>query len=158
MNLGVLLADRATDASTVWSDTQSKAAPLWAWTIRGPEAISTGHRGEPEIQSLAMECAGDNESFPNLVDCIHVLSLAVKRLRADHTQPPVRLQQLPPAQVRRVVSLIRRSRAAAPRSYLVFCSTWATKPSIDMTPKSSPLRVRIANSPFSISRSPATNR
>lgn len=101
VNLGVLLADRAAGASTVWSDTQIKAAPLRAWAIRGPEAIGAGHRGESEIQPLAMECAGDNELYSNFVDCIHATSLPAVRLTADHTQTPVRSQQLPPVKVHR---------------------------------------------------------
>jgi hypothetical protein len=80
VNLGVLLADRAANASSVWPDAQSKAAPLSARTIRGPEAIRAGHRGEREIQSLAMERTGDNESFPDFVDCIHLDSLPAARL------------------------------------------------------------------------------
>jgi hypothetical protein len=110
VNLGVLLADRAAGASSVWSNTQSKAAPLSAWAIRGPEAICAGHRGESEIQPLAMERAGNNESFPNFVDCIDVTSLPAARLPADHTQIPVRLQQLPP------VEMWRAPRASNPLS------------------------------------------
>jgi len=95
VNLGVLLADRAADTSSVRPDTQSKAPPLWAWAICGLEAIGAGHRGESEIQPFAMERAGDDESFPNFVDCIHARSLPAARLSADHTRTPVRRQQLP---------------------------------------------------------------
>ena len=102
VNLGVLLSDRAAGASSVWSNTQSKAAPLWAWAICGLEAIGAGHWGESEIQPLAMERAGDNESFPNFVDCIHVTSLPAARLSVDHTRTPVRMQQLSPVAMWRV--------------------------------------------------------
>ena len=42
---------------------------------RCPEAIGAGHRRELEVEALAMERAGDNESLPNFVDGIHFVSL-----------------------------------------------------------------------------------
>ena len=50
-----------------------------------------------------MERAGDNESFPNFVDCIHFVILPAARLPTDHTRTSVRLQQLPPVKLRRMV-------------------------------------------------------
>ena len=96
MNLVVLLADRAAGASRVWSDTQSKPQRL-GWlhelTLRCPKAIGAGHRCELQIYALAMENAGDNESFPNFVDYIHSIILPVGHLPTDHTLTPVLLQR-----------------------------------------------------------------
>ena len=88
MNLVVLLADGAAGASGVWPDTQSKPQrPGWLHelTLRCPEAIGAGHRCELQICALAMECAGDNESFPNFVDYIHLVIIPTARLPTDHT-------------------------------------------------------------------------
>ena len=78
MNFVVLLADGAARASRVRSDTQpNPQRPGWMQklTPRGPEAIGAGHRCELEIKALAMERASDNETFPNSVDCIHLIIL-----------------------------------------------------------------------------------
>ena len=106
MNLVVLLADGAAGASRVWPDTQSKpqrSGWLHELTLRCPETIGAGHRCELQIYALAMERAGDNESFPNFVDCIHIIIIPAARLPTDHTRTPVRLQQLPPVERRCVV-------------------------------------------------------
>lgn len=83
MNLVVLLADRAAGASCVCSYTQpdpQRPGRLRQLTPRCPKAIGAGHRCELQVEALAMECAGDDESLPNFVDRIHLFSLPAARL------------------------------------------------------------------------------
>lgn len=98
VDLVVLLPDRAAGASGVCPDTQPEprgSGWLHELTPRRTEAVGAGHRCELQIEALAMERAGDNESLTNLVDGIHAASLPAARLPTDHTRTPVRLQQLP---------------------------------------------------------------
>ena len=75
MDFRVLLADRTAHTSLVRPDPQGKSSPFRAWPIGRPEAIRAGHWGQFEIQPLAVERAGDDESLSNLVGDIHAKSL-----------------------------------------------------------------------------------
>ncbi len=74
MNLVVFLADRAAGASRVGSYAQTEPQrPGWLCQLTSccSETIGAGHRCELQVKALAMERAGDDESLPNFVDCVH---------------------------------------------------------------------------------------